>query len=193
MLHSTSALNYQWIISEPVGIMWVICNKHSRTSGPCVTTMRWILKHNTNSWPAIYLSRPSFSLGNKKQVHLLTWVEDEWSWWGRTAERKHCWTNATGTTTDTINKAVVPLTMSLAWHSSRVWCCWKKGQWCSLSLVLKSYSQGLQAKSSEDLTGPSAGEGSILWFKVVSHWSCYKCLLIRPSMAETVFTVSKGK
>lgn len=36
-------------------------------------------------------------------------------------QSEHCWTNATGTTTDTVNTAVVPLTMSLAWHSSAVW------------------------------------------------------------------------
>lgn len=30
MLLSTSPLNYQRIIFEPVGIMWVICNKESK-------------------------------------------------------------------------------------------------------------------------------------------------------------------
>lgn len=39
---------------------------------------------------------------------------------------KQRWTNVTGTTTGTINTAVVPLTMSLSWHSGPVWWYWKR-------------------------------------------------------------------
>lgn len=128
--------------------MWVICNKHSRTSGPCVTTMRWIL--NTRQIPgqlSVFTGQPP-SLGNKNQVHLLSWAKDEWVCCERIAACKHCGTNATGTTTDTINTAVVPLTMSVAWHSGPVWICWKKKeQWCSLRLLSEPSSQGLQARA----------------------------------------------
>lgn len=129
--------------------MWVICNKHSRTSGPCVTTMRWIL--NTRQIPgqlSVFTGQHP-SLGNKNQVHLLSWAKDEWICCGRIAACKHCGTNATGTTTDTINTAVVPLTMSVAWHSGPVWICWKKKSsgahsGCCQSRAVKVFRQELR-------------------------------------------------
>lgn len=166
MLHSTSALNYQWIISEPVGIMWVICNKQSRTSGPCVTTMRWIL--NTKRNPGQLSIFPGHLLALEIR-NRYNWAEDEWSWWGRIVESKHCWTNATGTTTDTINTAVVPLTMSLAWHSSAVFWRWKKEQWWLNQCVVKAGQSRSSGRSPEDPAGPKAGQGSVPCFKVVSH------------------------
>lgn len=160
--------------------------------GPCVTTMRWILKHKTHSWPAIHLSRPSLSLGNKKQVHFahLSLKMSE----AAIAERKHCWTNATGTTTDTINTAVVPLTMSLVWHSSRVWCCWKKNkkaQWCSFSLLSKPYSQGLQENKSSE--GPDWAQCRSRIPTLFSRLCQTESLLIRQSVAQSVFTASYGQ
>lgn len=63
--------------------MWVICNKQSRTSGPCVTTMN--TKPPKKSWPTIHLSRPSSSLGNKKQKLVRTYgtartLQDKCNW-----------------------------------------------------------------------------------------------------------------
>lgn len=157
--------------------MWVICNKHSRTSGPCVTTMRWIL--NTRQIPgqlSVFTGQPP-SLGNKNQVHLLSWAKDEWICSGRIAACKHCGTNATGTTTDTINTAVVPLTMSVAWHSGPVWICWKKRAVVLTRAVVRAEQSRSSGKSSEDMTGPTAGQGSTPCFKVVSQQTSWFSLI----------------
>lgn len=132
-------------------------------------------KHKTNSRPTIYHSWPSSSLGKKKQVRL-TWIE--WSWWRHILQSKHCCTNATGTTTGTINTAVVPLTVTLSWHSSPVWWYWKRAI-VFIHSVVKDVQSRSTSKSSEDFTGSSTGQGFILCFKVACRWSCCKLLLIR--------------
>lgn len=73
---STNALNYQWIISEPVGIMWVICNKQSRTSEPRVTTMRWIL-NTKNKFLANSLSLHLLALEIRSRYTFLRAAREE--------------------------------------------------------------------------------------------------------------------
>lgn len=126
--------------------LWELCGlfvtKHSRTSGSCVTTMRWTLNTRKISGPKFILSGlkiGAFVCLRGRRVKL-----------GRTytaVASKQRWTNVTGTTTGTINTAVVPLTMSLSWHSGPVWWCWKR-KWI-LSHLWKTRRTG---ESSSDLT-----------------------------------------
>lgn len=165
MLLSTSPLNYQWIIFEPVGIMWVICNKAFKDKRALCYNYEMNTEHKTNSWRKIHSSRSS-SQETGAFVHLRGRGVKLVRTYTAVAS-KQCWTNVTGTTTGTINTAVVPLTMSLSWHSVPVWWYWKR-KWI-LSQLWKTRSTG---ESSPDLTGSSTGQGSTLCFKVVSQWSC---------------------
>lgn len=60
----------------------------------------------------------------------------------------------------------------------------KKEHWCSVSLLWKLYSQGLQEKSPEESTGPKAGQRLIPCFKVVCYWSCCRFMVIRQSLIK---------
>lgn len=164
MLLRTSPLNYQWIIFEPVGIMWVICNKAFKDKWALCYNYEMNTEHKTNSWTRkIYPSRQSSKKGTGAFVYLRGRGVEPMRAYTAVAS-KQCWTNVTGTTTVTINTAVVPLTMSLSWHSGPVWWYWKR-KW----ILRQLWKTG---ESSPGLSGSSGGQVSTLCFKVVSQWNC---------------------